>query len=68
MRIFTRSVFPAFRRTLRRLGRRLTPSTRHLRRRRPPRHGTLAQPLPPSRQLWQVDHAELQQALERSWH
>ena len=68
MPTFTPPSFSALLQPLRQLARRWTPSRRNLRRRPPPQHGTLAQPLPPSSQLWKVDHAELQQALERSWH
>jgi hypothetical protein len=68
MTTFTPPSFSALRQPLRQLARRWTPSRPSVRRRRPPPHRTLAQPRTPPVELWKVDHTELQQALELSWH
>jgi hypothetical protein len=68
MTTFTPPGFSAFLQPLRQLARRWPTRQPSVRRRRPPRREALAQPRTPPAGLWKVDHTELQQALERSWH
>ncbi len=57
-----------FLKPLRQLARSRTASRTGVRRRRPRRHRTLAQPPPLPVELWDIDHTELRNALEQSWH